>query len=291
MKALIFPGQGSQFPKMGQRLPLAGRRAQQLAERADAILGFKLSEILREGTAEQLAQTSVTQPAVFLHSLLSMPDDNYRPDAVAGHSLGELTALVASQAITFEDGLKLVACRANAMQKACERTASGMAVVIGLGAGTIEQVCRQVSGPVIPANYNCPDQTVISGSKEGIRVARKMLKEAGAKAVMDLPVHGAFHSFFMEPASDEFRGSLLSTPFREPVCPVYQNVDAKPVTDTQTLKANLLRQLTTPVRWHQTIQAMIHDGVKTFIECGPGDVLQGLVRKINREVALEKLTF
>lgn len=284
MKAYIFPGQGSQFKGMGHDLYQTSEQARILFDQADEIMGFSLTSVMFEGTDDELKQTSVTQPAVFLHSVvLALTTESFLPDMVAGHSLGEFSALVAAGALSFKDGLKLVAQRSLAMQRACEIQPSTMAAVLGLTDATIEQICAEVadSGEVIvPANFNCPGQVVISGSLEGVRIAGEKLKEAGAKRVLPLQVGGAFHSPLMEPAREELARAIEATPFNQPRCPIYQNVNAQPSTDVKTIKANLIAQLTAPVRWTQSIEAMAADGATQFIECGPGKVLQGLVKKI-----------
>lgn len=291
-KAYIFPGQGAQFTGMGLGLYQQSEKARYLFEQANHILGFEITKVMFEGTDDELKQTSVTQPAIFLHSvILAQTVDDFAPDRfdvsmVAGHSLGEFSALVAAGALSFEDGLRLVAQRASAMQKACELNPSTMAAVLGLPDETIERICLQVATEsgfkevIIPANYNCPGQVVISGSLEGVRLAGEKLKEAGAKRVLPLQVGGAFHSPLMEPARAELAQAIATTPFSQPRCPIYQNVNAKPATDVDTIKANLIAQLTAPVRWTQSVEAMGADGATVFIECGPGKVLQGLVKKI-----------
>lgn len=285
MKAYVFPGQGSQFVGMGKNIYEQSAKAKELFERGNEILGFRITDAMFSGTDEQLKQTNVTQPAIFLHSvILASIAPNFAPDMVAGHSLGEFSALVANGVLQFEDALRLVSQRAAAMQKACEMNPSTMAAVLGLGDDVVEQVCAQISEIVVAANYNCPGQLVISGSFKGVEEAGIKLKEAGAKRVLPLPVGGAFHSPLMEPAREELAVAIRNTVFRQPSCPVYQNVNALPATDTETIKANLIAQLTAPVRWTQTIEHMIGDGADTFIECGPGKVLQGLVKKINAEV-------
>ena len=274
--AYIFPGQGSQFPGMAKDLY---SKHKDLMERANDILGFRITDIMFDGTAEDLKATRVTQPAIFLHSVLLALDQEEAPDMVAGHSLGEFSALVAAGAIGFEDGLRLVALRASAMQKCCEKVPGTMAAIIKLTDDVIEQVCAGIPG-VVPANYNSPGQVVISGEEAAIDQACEQLKAAGAKRALKLPVSGAFHSPLMEPAREQLAQAIEATPFQAPRCPVYQNVDALPHTDPQDIKANLLRQLTSPVRWTQTVQNMIGDGAGHFVELGPGEVLQGLVRRI-----------
>ncbi|MBS1615781.1 MAG: ACP S-malonyltransferase [Bacteroidetes bacterium] len=283
--AFIFPGQGSQFPGMGKTL-YEQPRAKEYFEQANELLGFRITDIMFDGSAEDLKQTRVTQPAIFLHSVIlfeTTPD--LKPDMVAGHSLGEFSAMVAARVLSFEDGLLLVAKRAAAMQKACERNPSTMAAVLGLEDAKVEEVLAQIQDEVVvPANYNCPGQLVISGSIAGIQKACEALKAAGAKRALPLPVGGAFHSPLMEPASEELEAAIMNTQFRNPTCPVYQNVDAQPYIDTSSLRQNLINQLTSPVRWTQSIQHMAANGAGLFTEVGPGNVLQGLVRKITAEV-------
>ncbi len=285
MKAYIFPGQGAQFSGMGKDLYDSSAAAKKYFEQADDILGFSISKIMFSGTDEELKQTKVTQPAIFIHSVVSaLINDNFKPDMVAGHSLGEFSALVANGILSFEDGLKLVSKRASAMQKACEIQESTMAAVLGLPDEKVEEICRQVDDIVVPANYNCPGQLVISGSLKGVEIACERMKEAGAKRALILPVGGAFHSPLMEPAREELATAIQETKFGSPSCAVYQNVDASGHSDIDEIKSNLVAQLTAPVKWTQSVQAMIADGATTFVECGPGKVLQGLVRKINAEV-------
>ncbi len=285
MKAFLFPGQGAQFPGMGKDLYENSKAAKELFEEANSILGFNITEIMFEGTVDNLKQTKVTQPAIFLHSvLLAKTIDNFQPDMVAGHSLGEFSALVANGALTFEDGLTLVSKRATAMQKACEIEPSTMAAIVGLEDEIVEEVCRSVDEIVVAANYNCPGQLVISGSVAGIDKACGILTEKAAKRALMLAVGGAFHSPFMEPAREELAAAIESTTFSNPVCPVYQNVNALPVTDPAEIKKNLIAQLTAPVMWTQTVQNMIADGAKSFTEIGPGKVLQGLVKKVDRSM-------
>lgn len=287
MKAYVFPGQGAQFVGMGKEL-YEQPQAKELFEKANDILGFRITDLMFDGTDADLKQTKVTQPAVFLHSVILaklLPD--FKPDMVAGHSLGEFSALVAAGAMNFEDGLKLVSARAMAMQKACELTPSTMAAVLGLDDATVEKICAEVDGIVVPANYNCPGQLVISGEIKAVEEACEKLKAAGAKRALILPVGGAFHSPLMEPARVELEAAIKSTEFHTPVCPVYQNVDAKPYTDPETIKQNLIKQLTAPVRWTQTVQNMVADGAAEFVELGPGAVLQGLIKKISKEVSAE----
>ncbi|MEL0651366.1 ACP S-malonyltransferase [Algibacter sp. TI.3.09] len=284
MNAYIFPGQGAQFSGMGLDLYENSPLAQSLFEKANEILGFPITDIMFEGTAEALKETKVTQPAIFLHSVILAKTlgESFKPDMVAGHSLGEFSALVASGALTFEDGLKLVSQRAIAMQKACELEPSTMAAVLGLEDAVVEKVCEEIDGVVVAANYNCPGQLVISGEVEAINKACEALKEAGARRALVLPVGGAFHSPMMEPAREELAAAIENTTFSKPNCPIYQNVTATAITDESEIKANLISQLTAPVRWTQSVQQMINDGATLFTEVGPGKVLQGLVKKINR---------
>ena len=292
MKAFVFPGQGSQFVGMGKDLYENNALAKELFDKADEILGFKITDIMFAGTDEQLKQTNVTQPAVFLHSVISALclGDDFKPAMVAGHSLGEFSALVAAGALSFEDGLKLVAARANAMQKACEANPGKMAAIIGLSDEKVEEVCSEVSADgqiVVAANYNCPGQLVISGNVEAVNAACEKLKEAGAKRALPLKVGGAFHSPLMQPAKDELQAAIEQTEFAAPSCPVYQNVDAKAHTDAAEIKANLTAQLTSPVRWTASVQAMIADGADDFTECGPGKALQGMIGRIDKNVAVK----
>lgn len=290
MNAYVFPGQGAQFVGMGKELYDNNPLAKQLFEQADTILGFRITDLMFSGTDEDLKQTKVTQPAVFLHStiLARTLGAEFKPDMTAGHSLGEFSALVTSQALSFEDGLVLVSKRAQAMQKACEKTPSTMAAVIGLPDETVEKICSEIKDEVVVcANYNCPGQLVISGSMAGIDIACEQLKAAGAKRALKLKVGGAFHSPLMEPARTELAEAIESTTFHKPICPIYQNVDAKPQTDPAIIRENLIAQLTSPVRWTQTVQNMIADGATRFIELGPGNVLQGLVKKVSGDVETE----
>ena len=287
MKAYVFPGQGAQFVGMGKDLYESNEQARELFEKANEILGFRITDIMFEGTAEDLKQTKVTQPAVFLHSVISAIVLGVEPEMVAGHSLGEFSALVVAKALSFEDGLRLVAARAMAMQKACELNPSVMAAVLGLPDEKVEEVCAQINGVVVPANYNCPGQLVISGANEAIDAACEKMKEAGAKRALKLPVGGAFHSPLMEPARVELEAAIRATTYHKPMCPVYQNIDAKPYTDPEELKRNSIAQLTGPVRWTQTVQNMVADGASSFRELGPGTVLQGLIKKIAPEAVIE----
>ena len=290
MKAYIYPGQGAQFSGMGKELYESNEVAKGLFEQANDILGFRITDIMFEGTDEELKQTKVTQPAVFLHSIiLSLTDENFKPEMVAGHSLGEFSALVANRALSFEDGLSLVYKRALAMQKACEVNPSTMAAILALEDQVVEDICAGIDEVVVAANYNCPGQLVISGSNEGIAIACEQMKEAGARRALPLPVGGAFHSPLMEPAQIELAAAIESTSFSNPVCPVYQNVTALPSDDVTVIKSNLIKQLTAPVRWTQTVQNMVADGATEFIESGPGKVLQGLVKKIHREAEVSGL--
>ncbi|RAR47768.1 ACP S-malonyltransferase [Flavobacterium lacus] len=285
MKAYVFPGQGAQFTGMGKDLYDNSTLAKELFEKANEILGFRITAIMFEGTAEELKETKVTQPAVFLHSvILAKTLTDFKPDMVAGHSLGEFSALVANGALSFEDGLRLVSKRALAMQKACEITPSTMAAVLGLDDRIVEEVCDAIDGVVVAANYNCPGQLVISGEFSAVEKACEAMKSAGAKRALLLPVGGAFHSPMMEPAREKLAAAIEATTFAKPICPVYQNVTASAVSDPTEIKKNLIIQLTAPVRWTQSVQQMIADGAASFTEVGPGKVLVGLVNKINKEV-------
>lgn len=287
MKAYVFPGQGAQYPGMGKNLYEKSSLARDLFNKANNILGYKITEIMFEGTDEDLRQTKVTQPAIFLHSVIlaRVMGSDFKPDMVAGHSLGELSALVANKVLSFEDGLRLVYARAMAMQKACELKPSTMAAILGLDDATVEKICRSITEEiVVPANYNSPGQLVISGTSRGIEIACEKLKEAGAKRALPLKVGGAFHSPLMEPARVELAEAIAATEFNEGICPIYQNVTGQPVKDPEIIKANLIKQLTAPVRWTQTMENMIADGARTFIEVGPGTVLQGLVKKVNKDI-------
>lgn len=287
MKAYVFPGQGAQFVGMGKDLYDNNAEAKELFEKANDILGFRITDLMFEGTEEDLKQTKVTQPVIFLHSVLLAKSlgDEFHPDMVAGHSLGEFSALVAAGALSFEEGLKLVSKRAMAMQKACEARPSTMAAVLALSDEKVEELCAEVDDVVAPANYNCPGQVVISGTIEGIDAACEKMLAAGAKRAMKLKVGGAFHSPLMQPAQEELAEAIAAAEFHTPRCPIYQNVDGRPHTDPAEIKENLIKQLTAPVRWTYDVQAMIADGADEFIELGPGSVLQGLVKKIDRNVA------
>lgn len=293
MNAYIFPGQGAQYSGMGLDLYESSSMAQNLFERANEILGFPITDVMFEGEVEDLKQTKVTQPAIFLHSVILAKTlgESFQPDMVAGHSLGEFSALVANGALNFEDGLKLVSQRALAMQKACELQPSTMAAVLGLDDDVVEKICAMTEGVVVAANYNCPGQLVISGEIDAINKACESLTAEGARRALVLPVGGAFHSPLMEPAREELSAAIENTEFNKPLCPIYQNVTASAVIDENEIKTNLISQLTAPVRWTQSVQQMIADGATNFIEVGPGKVLQGLVRKIDREVETASATF
>jgi [acyl-carrier-protein] S-malonyltransferase len=291
MKAYVFPGQGAQFSGMGKSLYDTHAFAKEHFDKANDILGFNITKIMFEGSDEELKQTRVTQPAIFLHSVLAaLTSDNFKPDLVAGHSLGEFSSLVANGALSFEDGLSLVYKRAMAMQKACEVKPSTMAAVLGLDDEIVEKICAEIPGVVVPANYNCPGQLVISGEVPAVEAACEKLKAAGAKRALVLPVGGAFHSPLMEPAREELAAAIAATHFSQPSCPVFQNVDAKGHSDITEIKANLISQLTAPVRWTQSVQNMIAAGTTEFVECGPGKVLQGLVQKVNRDMAVSGIS-
>jgi len=289
MKAYVFPGQGAQFVGMGKDLYERSAQARELFEQANEILGFRITDIMFDGTDEDLKQTKVTQPAIFLHSVIlaKVLGDDFKPEMVAGHSLGEFSALVAAGALSFADGLKLVAARANAMQKACEIQPSTMAAILGLDDYTVEYICQEISNVVVPANYNCPGQLVISGTIAGVDEACEKLTAAGAKRALKLNVGGAFHSPLMEAARVELEHAIVNTEIKAPVCPIYQNIDARPHTDPQEIKHNLIAQLTGPVKWTQTVVRMLEDGASHFTEVGPGSVLQGLVKKVNRQISTE----
>ena len=293
MKAYIFPGQGAQFPGMGKDLFDKSDKAKALFKSANKILGFDITKIMFEGDPEDLKQTKVTQPAIFLHSVILAKclSNKFNPDMVAGHSLGEFSALVANNTLNFESGLKLVAQRAVAMQKACEISEGTMAAVLGLENKIVESTCKEINGIVVAANYNCPGQLVVSGEIEPINKACKLMKDKGARRALVLPVGGAFHSPLMEPAREELANAIENTKFNSPSCPIYQNVSAIAVSDVNTIKKNLIAQLTAPVKWTQSIESMIKDGATDFIEVGPGNVLQGLVRKINREKSTSSAKF
>ena len=291
MKAFVFPGQGAQFVGMGKDLYENNPLAKELFEKANDILGYRITDIMFDGTDEELKQTKVTQPAVFLHSVIKALclGEEFKPNMVAGHSLGEFSALVAAGAISFEDGLKLVYARAMAMQKACDMAPSTMAAIVGLNDEVIEKICEEVSGAdgvVVAANYNCPGQLVISGNIEAINAACEKLKAAGAKRALPLKVGGAFHSPLMQPAKDELQAAIENTEFKAPLCPIYQNVDGKPHTEPEEIKANLIAQLTSSVRWTSCVNNMIEDGADDFTECGPGKALQGMIARINKSVAI-----
>ena len=288
MKAYIFPGQGSQFSGMGKELYETSELAKTMFEQANDIIGFRISDIMFSGTDEELRQTNVTQPAIFIHSVIQarVMGDDFKPDMVAGHSLGEFSALVANGTLSFEDGLKLVIDRANAMQKACEMTPGTMAAVLALEDEKVEMICAETPGVVVAANYNCPGQLVISGEVEAVKAACEKLTAAGARRALLLPVGGAFHSPLMEPAREKLAAAIESSTFNTPNCPVYQNATATPQTDVAAIRKNLIAQLTAPVRWTQSVEHMFADGANTFTEVGPGKVLQGLVKKINKEAVI-----
>jgi [acyl-carrier-protein] S-malonyltransferase len=291
MKAYVFPGQGAQFTGMAKDIYDNNPKAKTLLDQANAILGFNITDTMFTGSADELKQTKVTQPAIFLHSVaLALSSDTFHPQMVAGHSLGEFSALVANRCLSFEDGLKLVYKRAIAMQRACEMNPSTMAAILGLDDAKVEEICASIVGEiVVPANYNCPGQLVISGTLRGIEIACEKMKSAGAKRALPLPVGGAFHSPLMQPAREELAKAIETTTFSQPACPVYQNVNASPSSNVSEIRKNLIDQLTAPVRWTQSVQHMTKDGAKTYIECGPGKVLQGLVKKISPEVETASL--
>ncbi|MBP9153236.1 MAG: ACP S-malonyltransferase [Flavobacteriales bacterium] len=285
MKAYVFPGQGSQFPGMGKELYESSSEAKAYFDKADKILGFKITDIMFNGTEEDLKKTSVTQPAIFLHSVIAaLTMEDFEPEMVAGHSLGEFSALVANKALTFEDGLRLVSKRALAMQKACELNPSTMAAILGMEDDAVATICASIDEVVVPANYNCPGQIVISGSELGVEIACKQLTEAGALRAIKLNVGGAFHSPLMEPAKLELEDAILSTTVSKPICPIYQNVTGQIVSNPDIIKSNLIAQLTAPVKWTQTINQMLFDGATSFTEVGPGRVLSGLIKKVNRQI-------
>ena len=292
MNAYIFPGQGAQYPEMGLELYNNSDLAKDLFEKANVLLEFNITEIMFGGSVEDLKQTKVTQPAIFLHSVILSKTlgDNFNPDMVAGHSLGEFSALVANNTLSFEDGLRLVSARAKAMQKACDNNPGTMAAVLGLENNIVEEVCKEIDGIVVAANYNCPGQLVISGEIQGINLACEKLKESGARRALVLPVGGAFHSPLMEDAKQELQDAIKNTLFNKPICPVYQNVSAEAVSDETKIKENLISQLTSPVKWTQSVEKMIQDGGNNFIEIGPGKVLQGLVRKINSNIEASSIS-
>ena len=290
MRAYIFPGQGAQFPGMGKDLYEESEKAKMLFESANQVLGFRITDIMFEGTMEELKETRVTQPAIFLHSVIAaLVAEDFKPEMVAGHSLGEFSALVVNKVLSFEDGLRLVSKRAEAMQKACEENPSTMAAILGLQDEKVVAICDSIDEVVVPANYNCPGQLVISGSNDGIAIACEKMKEAGAKRALPLQVGGAFHSPLMESARTELEEAIMSTTFNDPVCPIYQNYTSRPHTDVDEIKKNLNYQLTAPVKWTQSVKNMVEDGATDFIECGPGKVLQGLVKKISPEVQVSSL--
>lgn len=291
MRAYVFPGQGSQFPGMGKDMYDSSEKARDLFKKADEILGFSISDVMFNGSADDLKQTKVTQPAIFLHSIISSElAGDFKPDMVAGHSLGEFSALVANKTLSFENALSLVSKRAMAMQKACEIEPSTMAAIIGLDDEVVEKICAEIDEIVVPANYNCPGQLVISGSVKGVEIACEKLKEAGARRALVLPVGGAFHSPLMEPARMELAEAIESTDFSDPICPIYQNATASASRDVAVIRKNLIDQLTAPVRWTQSVQNMVKDGAVSFIECGPGKVLQGLVMKIHRDAEVSSVS-
>ena len=292
MNAYIFPGQGAQYPEMGLELYNNSDLAKDLFEKANVLLEFNITEIMFGGSVEDLKQTKVTQPAIFLHSVILSKTlgDNFNPDMVAGHSLGEFSALVANNTLSFEDGLRLVSARAKAMQKACDNNPGTMAAVLGLENNIVEEVCKGIDGIVVAANYNCPGQLVISGEIQGINLACEKLKESGARRALVLPVGGAFHSPLMEDAKQELEDAIKNTVFNKPICPVYQNVSAEAVSDETKIKENLISQLTSPVKWTQSVEKIIQDGGNNFIEIGPGKVLQGLVRKINSNIEASSIS-